>query len=117
MSWIIVRAGFFRYLKDKDPMSAYSQHQKEAIRFPTKAKARQAMKWGACLHSSWPCRIVKLGMSKTAKENVTLSNWVLRLSQMPLDWTSKETQRKAKEYWNSLDTVPLPGTPTPETNG
>lgn len=36
-------------------------------------------------------------------ENEKLRNWVLRLSQMPLDWTSQETQRRAKEFWRKLE--------------
>ena len=108
MSWVIVRGGWYRYLKSEDPLRAYSEHQKEAIRFRTKREARQAMRWEACLHSTRPCRIVKLTPrhKRLEEENERLRGWVLRLSQMPLDWTSQETQRRAKDFWRQLENGP-----------
>lgn len=60
LGWLVVREGPFRYLKSKDYYDAYSQFQREAIRFPTRLEARRAMNWNTALHSSWPCRIVRL---------------------------------------------------------
>ncbi len=53
MSYIIVREGPYQYLRSV-------RKQREAIRFPTRADAKRALRRNNCLHSSTPCRIVRL---------------------------------------------------------
>lgn len=61
MSWIIVRDGPFRYLRDLTGLEAYSQEQKDAIRFPTKKKAEKAMaKYENAYLSTVPVRAILL---------------------------------------------------------
>jgi len=70
MPFIVVRDGPFRYLKDgRDLLDAYSQFQRDAIRFRFRWLARRALLWDVSLYSSWKCRVVKLVPRASKKRN------------------------------------------------
>lgn len=114
MTWIVKAKDKdgFDYLAAEGPGSCWSQEQRDAKRFKSQRKALLAA--AQAVLDSPPdekISVVRLRDKNTAEaalrdENERLRNWVLRLAQMPLDWTSQETQRRAKKFWLQLENGP-----------
>lgn len=57
---LIVRDGVFRYLRSTDPrdLEPFTQRRKDAIEFPSRARALSSMRCLNVTHSSWQCEVL-----------------------------------------------------------